>query len=159
MPCDDARRLSNTVEIRGAAGEGAKDGIAGEETADTANDPTLVCVEWPDLPDLIEIVSDGGVASSTMMGRRLLVDEEGTGFRIDIPRFPKTLFAVRRRLGGFTGIDGTCPTGGGSLSFGPRSPFPFPHHVPTQSPMPGRSWRSFCGTIVASPDCSSSMVR
>lgn len=42
IPWEEDNILSKTVEISGAAGDGANDGIAGDETAEIAADPKFV---------------------------------------------------------------------------------------------------------------------
>jgi hypothetical protein len=69
----------------------------GEATVETAVDVEAAIF---DLVDLIDAVSDAdGIVFSSIVGRPFTVEVDG--FRIDIPRVPKTLLAVLRRVEGF----------------------------------------------------------
>jgi len=144
----DVEKLSRMVVTSGAAGRGVN-GSRGECIPDVEGTRA-----WP---DKMEAASELAVESSVTIGRDFTVDEaEGVGLRIDMPRFPKTLLAVRRLLLGR--LDPTRPLGIVSeddecLSLsvsGLSRDFPLVHQVPIQSPNDGRSCCCLIGTMVVS---------
>ncbi len=141
----------------GAAGEGANGGSRGECTPDVEDTRA-----WPDLPDKMEAASELAVESSVTIERDFTVDEaEGVGLRIDMPRFPKTLLAVRLlplgrldpiRPLGIVSEDGFLSLSASGLS----RDFPLVHQFPIQSPNDGRSCCCLIVTFVVSLVPSSS---